>query len=220
MTYVAIQNHENATLNEDAQLRKEVTKEKVENGVKIADPFTVFDCSLVSDGAVFVVLAATEVAKKIGKENIIEIIGSGQAGDTLTIATKDSITGFKATQLAAKVAYEMAGVKPEDIDITEVHDCFTITQIINCEDLGFFKPGEAPRAILEGRTSRFSGDVAVNTSGGLKAKGHPIGATGLSQVFEIVTQLRGQAGKRQVPNVKIGLNQNLGGTAATCIVNR
>lgn len=219
MTAVAIQNHDNALLNDDAQLRKAVTKEKVESGFPIADPFTVYDCSLVSDGAAFLVLAATDVAQSLNQENIIEIIGSGQAGDNLTIAKKESLTGFKATKLAAEKAYKMAEVGPEDIDLAEVHDCFTITQIINCEDLGFFEPGKAPQGILEGKTAIDSGYVAINPSGGLKAKGHAIGATGISQIFEVVTQLRGDAGERQVKNAIIGMNHNIGGTAATCIVN-
>lgn len=219
MTKVAIQNHENAALNPDAQMQKEITKEKVENSMMIADPLTVFDCSLVSDGAVFVILAATNVAKEISSQKCIEIIGSGHAGDTLTAETKKSLTEFAATKLAAKQAYEMANITPKDIDLAEVHDCFTITQIINCEDLGFFEKGKAPKAILEGKTARANGEIAINPSGGLKAKGHPIGATGLSQIYEIVTQLRGEAGKRQVSNAKIGLTHNIGGTAATCVVN-
>lgn len=220
MTYVAMQNHENASLNPDAQMPKTITKEKVENSIMIADPLNLFDCSLVSDGAAFVVLCSTELAKKINNgKKIIEVIGSGHAGQPLSIAAKDSITEFAATKDAAADAYKQAGVTPADIDIAEVHDCFTITQIINCEDLGFFPKGKGPEAILAGKTAIKSGVVAVNSSGGLKAKGHPIGATGISQIYEVITQLRGDAGERQVPDAKIGLSHNIGGSAATCVVN-
>ena len=220
MTYVAIQNHANASLNPDAQMPKPVTKEKVESSMMIADPLTLFDCSLVSDGSAFVVVCSTDTAKKINNgKKIIEVIGSGHAGQPLSIAAKDSITEFAATKKAAADAYKQAGITPSDVDIAEVHDCFTITQIINCEDLGFFEKGKAPEAILNGETSIKTGVVAVNSSGGLKAKGHPIGATGISQIYEVITQLRGDAGERQVANAKIGLSHNIGGSAATCVVN-
>jgi len=219
MAAVAVQNHANGALNPDAQMQKEITLQKVYDGVKISDPLTVFDCSLVTDGSAFIVVAATEVAKKITKQKIIEIIGSGHAGDYITAAQKESLTTFAATINAAKEAYTMAKVTPQDIDLAEVHDCFTITQIINTEDLGFFPKGKGPEAVLTGKTARVGGVVAINPSGGLKAKGHPIGATGISQVFEVVKQLRGEAGPRQVPNAKIGLTHNIGGTAATCVVH-
>lgn len=217
MTACAIKNHKNATLNPDSQLKKIVTKEQIENGVKVADPFTVFDCSLVSDGSVFVVVCATEKAKELTTNKPIEIIGMGHAGDNLAIANRQSITSFIATKEAAKQAYAMAGLTPADIDLAEVHDCFTITEIIDCEDLGFFKKGEGAKAILEGKTEN-GGQIPVNVSGGLKAKGHPIGATGLSQIYEVVTQLRGDAGERQVKNAKVGLTHNIGGAASTCVV--
>lgn len=218
MAMCAVQNHENAVLNPDAQMQKQITIAQVKSGFPIADPLTVFDCSLVTDGSAFVVLAATDLAKIISKKRPIEVIGSGHAGDTLTAATKQSLTTLAATVRAAKDAYRMAEIKPSDVDLAEVHDCFTITQILNIEDLGFFEKGTGPQAVLAGKTAQ-DGLVAVNTSGGLKAKGHPIGATGLSQIYEIVTQLRGEAGPRQVKGADIGLNHNLGGTAATCVVN-
>lgn len=218
MAMCAVQNHANALLNPDAQMHKKISMEEVKNGFPVAYPLTVFDCSLVTDGAAFVVLAATEVAKKISHKRIVEVIGSGHAGDTLTIATKKSLTTLDATVNAATQAYKMAGIKPSDIDFAEVHDCFTITQILNIEDLGFFEKGQGGIAVLEGKTA-LDGKLPINTSGGLKAKGHPIGATGLSQVYEVVTQLRGEAGPRQVRKADIGLTHNLGGTAATCLVN-
>jgi acetyl-CoA C-acetyltransferase len=218
MAAVAVQNHHNATMNPDAQMKKEITIEKAINGFPVSDPFTVYDCSLITDGAAFVVLAASELVKE--KEGIkpIEVIGSGHAGDTLMLATKQKITEFNATKEAAKEAYAMAGIGPHDIDFAEVHDCFTITQIINTEDLGFFEKGKGGQAVLDGKTA-IGGEVAINPSGGLKAKGHPIGATGISQIYEVVLQLRNQAGERQVKNAKIGLSHNIGGTAATCCVH-
>lgn len=218
MTMCAVQNHENALLNPDAQMKKRITADDVRNGFPISSPLTVYDCSLVSDGAAFLVLAATDVAKSIAGGRAVEVIGSGHAGDTTTIATKGSITTFAATVRAKNDAFKMAGISPQDVNLAEVHDCFTITQILNIEDLGFFAKGEGPRAVLEGWTAR-DGKIAVNPSGGLKAKGHPIGATGVSQIFEVVTQLRGEAGERQVKNARIGLTHNLGGNAATCVVN-
>ncbi|SES87478.1 thiolase domain-containing protein [Anaerobranca gottschalkii] len=218
MAMVAVQNHDNALLNPNAQMHKKLTIEKVVTGFPVAYPFTVFDCSLITDGAVFTVLAATEVAEKLTQKPLVEIIGSGHAGDTLTLASKKIITEFPATIKAAKEAYEMANVKPEDIDFAEVHDCFTITQIIHTEDLGFFEKGKGGFAVEEGLTA-INGKIPINPSGGLKAKGHPIGATGLSQVYEAVTQLRGEAGERQVKNAEIGLTHNIGGTASTCCVH-
>jgi len=218
MGLCAVNAHHNASLNPDAQMPKEVTLEKVLSAPLIADPLSLFDCSLVTDGAAFVVLATTDIAKKLGKHRIVEVVGSGHAGDTLTLFTKKSITSFASAKNAAKQAYEQSGLKPSDIDLAEVHDCFTITQIINIEDLGFAEPGRGADAVAEGITS-IDGKKPINTSGGLKAKGHPIGATGISQIYEVVTQLRGDAGTRQIKKADIGLTHNLGGTAATCLVH-
>lgn len=218
MAMAAVQNHENALLNPNAQMQKRITVEDVYKGFPVASPLTVFDCSLITDGAAFIVLAATDVAQKLGLTRSIKVIGSGQASSALTLAGKKTITAFESTLRAADMAYKQAGVKPADIDLAEVHDCFTITQIINTEDLGFFAKGQGAKALAEGRTAR-DGDKPINTSGGLKAKGHPIGATGLSQIYEVVTQLRGEAGDRQIKKADIGLTQNLGGTAATCVIN-
>lgn len=218
MALCAVQNHENALLNPDAQLQKRITVEQVKNGVPIASPFTIFDCSLVSDGSAFVVLAATDVAKAVSRKRLVEVVGCGQAGDTLTLASKKSMTTFDATVLAAKQAYAQAGIRPSQIDLAEVHDCFTITQIINSEDLGFFAKGTGAYALAAGKTA-LHGEIPINVSGGLKAKGHPIGATGLCQIYEIVTQLRGEGGARQLKKADIGLTHNIGGTAATCVVS-
>lgn len=218
MALCAVQNHENALLNPDAQLQKRITVEQVKNGLPIADPLTIFDCSLVSDGAAFVVLAATDLAKTVAKKRLVEVVGCGQAGDTLSLASRASMTTFAATLQAAHQAYAMAGLSAAQIDLAEVHDCFTITQIINTEDLGFFAKGEGAHAVTAGKTAAV-GQIPINVSGGLKAKGHPIGATGLSQIYEIVTQLRGEGGARQLKRADIGLTHNIGGTAATCVVS-
>lgn len=218
MAMAAVQNHNNALLNPNAQMRKRITEDDVLNGFPVAYPLTVYDCSLITDGAAFIVLASTEAAERMGKNRLVEVAGSGHAGSCLTLSGKGSITTLEATVKAAKEAYQMAGVKPQDIHLAEVHDCFTITQIINTEDLGFFEKGKGARALAEGKTA-LDGQIPINTSGGLKAKGHPIGATGLSQIYEIVTQIRGQAGERQIKKAEIGLAHNLGGSAATCVVN-
>ncbi len=218
MAMCAVLNHENALLNPDAQMRKKITLEQVKGAMLIADPLTVYDCSLVTDGAAFVVLVSEDLAREVPGAKFVEVIGCGQAGDTLTITTKKNLTTMEATIRAADKAYNMAGIKPSDIDFAEVHDCFTITQIINIEDLGFFQKGKGGAAVLDGKTS-LDGKIPINPSGGLKAKGHPIGATGISQIFEIVIQIRGEAGKRQVKKAVTGLAHNLGGTAASCLVS-
>jgi acetyl-CoA acetyltransferase len=219
MAMCAVNAHANALVNPDAQMPKEVTLEKVLSADMIADPLSMFDCSLVTDGAAFVVLASSDVAKNLGtKHRIVDVAGSGHAGDALTLMGKKQFTGFAAAKKAVKEAYSQAGLGPEDIHLAEVHDCFTITQIINTEDLGFFEAGKGADAVAEGKTVR-TGSMPINTSGGLKAKGHPIGATGISQIFEIVTQIRADAGARQVKRADVGLTHNLGGTAGTCVVH-
>lgn len=218
MAMCAVNAHANASLNSDAQMPKTTTLEKALNSAPIADPLGLFDCSLVTDGAAFLVLAATEIAERLNRHRVVEVVGSGHAGDMLTLFAKKAITSFAATKAAAKQAYDQAGLKPADIDFAEVHDCFTITQIINTEDLGFFEAGHGADAVADGRTAR-DGEKPINVSGGLKAKGHPIGATGISQIYEVVTQLRGDAGERQLKKADIGLTHNLGGTAGSCLIN-
>lgn len=220
LAYIPVQSHANACKNPDAQMHKAIDVEKVLSAKQIASPFTIFDCSLVTDGAAFALLHATDNIPEESrrKHPPIEIIGSGHGGDYVSIAQKRSLTTFDATKLAAQEAYMMAGIKPEAVSLAEVHDCFSITQIINTEDLGFFDPGMGGWAAQDGKTA-ITGTLPINTSGGLKAKGHPIGATGLSQIFEVITQLRYDAGDRQVKHADIGLAHNLGGTAAVCTVH-
>lgn len=221
MAQVAVNAHDNALLNPHAQLHKRIDVDKVLGAPRIADPLGLFDCSLVTDGAAFLVLAADEVidSHSLGQNNRrVRITGSGHGGDALTLHGKKSQTSFGSTLQAAATAYAQSGRNANDIDLAEVHDCFTITQIINTEDLGFFETGQGGDAVAEGRTA-LHGDMPINTSGGLKAKGHPIGATGISQAIEVITQLRGAAGDRQVRKADVGLTHNLGGTAATCVIN-
>lgn len=218
MALCAVNAHKNAALNPHAQMPGEVALEKVLEARLIADPLGLYDCSLVTDGAAFVVLTTAEIAKRHPGHRLVEVVGSGHAGDTVTLFAKKAVTSFAATRAAAGQAYAQAGMQPSDIHFAEVHDCFTITQIINTEDLGFFPEGHGADAVADGSIAR-QGRMPINVSGGLKAKGHPIGATGLSQVYEIVTQLRGDAGARQLARADVGLAHNIGGTAATCVVN-
>ena len=219
MAMCAQNNHLNASLNPDAQMQKTFTLEKILSADLIADPLSLFDCSPMTDGAAYVVLAASDIAASISKKRVIDIIGSGHSGDFLTMATRKPITTFPATVLASGQAYKQAGLTAKDIDFAEVHDCFTITQIINIEDLGFAEKGKGGDAVAAGDILRDGGRIPINVSGGLKAKGHPVGATGISQIYEIVTQLRGEAGERQLKKCDIGLAQNLGGTASTAVVH-
>jgi len=218
MAICAINAHKNACLNPDAQMQKEVTLEKILASDMIADPLCLYDCSLVTDGAAFLVLAAGDIAEKVCRHRVVDIVGSGHAGDNLTLYTKKTITSFAATRAASEQAYSQAKLTPVDIDFAEVHDCFTITQIINTEDLGFFKHGKGADAVAEGVTA-IDGKIPINVSGGLKAKGHPIGATGISQIYEVVTQLRRDAGMRQLGKTDIGLAHNIGGTGGTALVH-
>ncbi len=184
----------------------------------IAWPLRLYDCAPITDGAACVLLVSSDLATNF-TDKPVSIAGTGQAtGRPLHDA--EELTSLSAAKIAAAQAYEMAGVTPDDIQVAEVHDCFTIAEIIATEDLGFFAPGEGPRAVDEGRTA-LTGDRPINTSGGLKAKGHPVGASGVSQVIEIFHQLRGETGPRQVqnPNLELGLTHNVGGTGGTCVVN-
>jgi acetyl-CoA C-acetyltransferase len=185
--------------------------------VMVAEPLNLFDCSLITDVAAAVVVCASDLAAK-HNEIPIDIIGHGQASDSFCMYMKEDITRFDATVAAGQRAYEMAKVKPDDIDVVEVHDCFTIAEIIAIEDLGFCKKGQGGPFSYEGMTA-IGGKIPVNTSGGLKSKGHPVGATGIAQVAELVLQLRGQAGPRQVQNAEIALSHNLGGSGASCVVH-
>jgi len=219
MAMIAVKNHHNGFLNPKAHMQKEVTLEKALSSRVIAWPLKLYDCSLISDGASCVILTKPEIARKY-TDTPIHIVGSGQGSDSIGIYERENFTSLTAAKFAAKQAYEMAGIENpmKEIDVAEVHDCFTIAEIIAYEDLGFCEPGEGGRLIEEGITT-LDGSLPVNTSGGLKAKGHPVGATGTAQAYEIYLQLTGQAEKRQVENAEVGLTHNVGGSGATAVVH-
>ncbi len=241
---IGIKNHYNASLNPHAHFDASIPdlmKRRAASAVKkglpephwademeflhdpkqnpvIAWPMRLFDCSTVCDGASCVLLVAEDIAKNF-TDKPIYVIGTGQASDYF-LAERDDLTSLRAAKLAAKEAYEMAGVGPQDIKIAEVHDCFTIAELLGMEDLGFYKPGEAVKAIREGE-NRLDGKMPINTDGGLKAKGHPIGASGTGMVVEIFKQMREEAGPRQVKkkDVDLGLTHNVGAHGSTVVIN-
>ncbi|HJZ10824.1 MAG TPA: thiolase domain-containing protein, partial [Acidobacteriota bacterium] len=189
----------------------------VNSPVLVAEPLNLYDCSLITDGAAALVICPSEMAAEYSKIPV-DIIGHGQASDLFCMYQKKDITSFEASMAAGRRAYEMARVSAADIDVVEVHDCFTIAEIVALEDLGFCPRGKGGPFSYEGMTA-IGGKIPVNTSGGLKTKGHPVGATGVAQVAELVVQLRGEAGPRQVSDAEIALAQNLGGSGASCVVH-
>jgi acetyl-CoA C-acetyltransferase/acetyl-CoA acyltransferase len=217
MAAVAVKNHANGAQNPKAQFRKEITVEKALSSPMVAFPFTLYDCCGTTDGASCVILASKDVARKY-TDAPVWVLGSGAASDHLAVHDRESLTRLDATTAAARAAYAQAGIAASDVGVAEVHDCFTIAEILAVEDLGFAKKGEGGRLAAEGVTAR-DGRLPTNPSGGLKAKGHPLGATGTAQVHEVFLQLRREAGNRQVPNPRIGLAHNVGGSGATCAVH-
>ncbi|MGB9667321.1 MAG: thiolase domain-containing protein [Thermosulfidibacteraceae bacterium] len=217
LAHVAVKNHEHGSKNPNAQFRMKITVDTVLNSTLVADPLRLMDCSPVTDGAACVVLAPVEIAKKLGKP-VVKVIGSGAATSAIALAQRDDIAWLDVVEAAAKRAYDMAKITPKDIDLVELHDCFTIAEVCVLEALGFYEPGGAINAAYNGDTY-IGGKLPVNTSGGLKAKGHPVGATGVAQIVEIVEQLRGNAGERQVKGAKRGLAQNMGGSGASSVVH-
>lgn len=240
---VSIKNHQNGALNEKAQFGQtisQIMEGKEQRAIKkgrpvptwetetdflsdpkgnpnIAWPMTLFDCSPVSDGAAALLLVAEDLAEEFS-DSPIYIIGTGQASDG-ALAERDTLANVPAAQEAGRQAYAMAGLTPDDIDFAEVHDCFTIAEIMATEDLGFFPEGEGWKAVMAGKTAR-DGEKPINTSGGLKSKGHPVGASGVAQVIEVWKQLHGIAGERQLPgHPKIALTHNVGGSGQTCTVH-
>jgi acetyl-CoA C-acetyltransferase len=216
LAMVAIKNHENAMKNPYAHIHQTVSMEgilhrpeSIVNNPPVAEPLRMFDCCPVSDGGAALVLASEEVARKISKP-AIKIAGFGQATDTHTVHEREDPTELKAVRAAAKQAFDMAGLAPKDIDVAELHDAFTILEIAESEETGFFKKGTGHIALEKGETS-LGGRLPINPSGGLKARGHPVGATGVAQLAEIVWQLRGEAGERQVKDARAGFTCNFGG---------
>ncbi|RKX25870.1 MAG: thiolase domain-containing protein [Candidatus Zixiibacteriota bacterium] len=219
LTAVSVKNHFNGSMNPVAQYPFKVKPETVENSVMIADPLHILDCSPITDGAAAVILTTEEIAKKLGKP-YIKVLGSGAATDTIQIAQRADITTFKASTLATERAFKMAGKTIKDVQFAEIHDCFTIAELVVLESIGKYEPGKAGPATLAGETA-LDGKFPVNTSGGLKSKGHPVGATGIAQIVEIYKQLTGQAeGDRQLKsNPKIGMTQNMGGSGGSSVVH-
>lgn len=214
---VAVKNHANGALNPYAQYQRKITLEQAVNATPVAYPLGLLDCSPVTDGAASIVLCALDKAKDY-TDKPVKIIGAGQGSDTLALHGRRDICTLDATVHAANMAYKQANLKPKDIDVAEVHDCFTIAEICAIEDLGFVKKGEGGKAI-DNKITTIDGSIPVNTSGGLKAKGHPVGATGVAQIIEIVLQLQGRAEKRQLKEANIGLAHNVGGSGATSTVH-
>ncbi len=214
---VAVKNHHNGCMNPISQYQMEITVEKVMRSPLVADPLRVLDCSPITDGAAALVLAPTEEAQKYS-DAPIKILATAQASDTLALHDRRDITTLDASVYAAKKAFGQARLEPKDVDFAEVHDAFTIGEIVAIEDLGFVEKGEGGRAAEEGLTW-IGGKIPINTSGGLKACGHPVGATGIKQAYEMVLQLRGEAGKRQVEGAEVGLTHNVGGCGGTALVH-
>jgi len=216
MAHVAVKNHRHGALNPKAQFQKEITLEQVMKSAKVADPLKLYDCCPFTDGGAALVVVSEEVARKSRKP--VWILSSAAASDSMFLHDKKDLSRVLATERAAQAAYRQSGRGPQDVDVVELHDCFTIAEIVATEGLGFFEPGTGGIAAEKGWTS-LGGKLPVNPSGGLKAKGHPIGATGAAQVAEIVTQLRREAGPRQVDGAKVGLVHTLGGNTATVLVS-
>lgn len=224
LAMVAVKNQNNALLNPNAHLHQEISlagildsPEAFTNNPWVAEPIRFFDCCPVSDGGAALILASKEVAQASGRP-MIRISGIGQATDTLAVHERDEPTDLMAVRRAAQQAYDMAGIKPKDVDVAELHDAFTILEIAESEEVGFFEKGKGHIALEKGETA-IGGKIPINPSGGLKGKGHPVGATGVAQVHEIVTQLRGDAGERQVKKARTGLACNFGGFGNNVIVS-
>lgn len=217
LAMVSVLNHKNGARNPLAQFPMEVTVDQVLNSSKVADPLRLLDCSPITDGAAAVILCPAEDASKY-TDTPVYVKASAQASGTIGLHERRDITTIDATVFAARKAYGMADLKPKDIDVVEVHDCFSINGLLAIEDLGFVEKGKGGPAVEEGITE-LDGQIPVNPSGGLKSRGHPLGATGIAQTAEIVWQLRGEADKRQVEGVEIGMTHNIGGTGGTAVVH-
>ncbi len=214
---VAVKNHHNGSLNPHAQYPFKVTRDQVMNSTMVSDPIRLLHCSPITDGAAAVLLAPVEIAKKLKKPYAV-ITGIGHATDTIALAQRDDLAKLQVVETAAQRALKMAGKTIKDIDFAEVHDCFTIAEILVMEALGIVEPGQGGPAVMNGLTA-LDGKFPINPSGGLKSKGHPVGATGVAQICEAVSQLRGEAGKRQLKRAKTALTQNMGGSGASSVIH-
>lgn len=215
MAMVSVNNHRNGLHNERAQFRFEIDVQKVLSSPMIADPLTLLDCSPLTDGAAAVILASEEFARRI--ESPVWVLSTSQASDTVALHDRKSMTSLNATKVAASDAYKETGLKPGDMDLIEVHDCFSINEIIALEDLGFCDKGKGGPFVEQGNITR-EGAIPTNTTGGLKSVGHPVGATGIRQVADLTMQLRGQYGPLQIKGATKGMALNIGGSGATSVV--
>jgi acetyl-CoA acetyltransferase len=214
---VAVKNHANGALNPKAQFQKAITAEAAAKAPEVAAPLRLFDCCSTTDGAAAAILVRGDLARQF-TDTPLWVKGSGAASDLLAIHDRPTLTTLPATRTAAKQAFAQADLQAKDVHVAEVHDCFTIAELLAIEDLGFAPKGQGGPFTASGATAR-GGRIAVNTSGGLKAKGHPLGATGVGQICELFEQLRGQAGPRQHSGADVGLAHNVGGSGATCTVH-
>ncbi|MFB6094969.1 MAG: thiolase domain-containing protein [Halodesulfurarchaeum sp.] len=217
LSRVAVKNHGNGATNPKAHLGFGCSLEDAMSSPTVADPLNLYDCCPTSDGASAVILAAESVARDL-TDHPIRIAGSGQASSPVGLYDRKTLTGIPASRRAAEQAYDTAGIEPGELDFAEVHDCFSIAEIMAYEDLGFVEKGEGGKFLERGATEP-DGEQPVNLSGGLKSKGHPIGATGTGQVVEVFAQLRGEAGERQVEGLERGLTHNVGGSGGSAAVH-
>jgi acetyl-CoA C-acetyltransferase len=217
LSQVSVKNHYNGSMNPHAQFPFKVTLDQVMNSTMVADPVRLLHCSPITDGGAAVLLVPVEVAKKMNKPYAV-ITGIGHATDTIALCQRKDLSKLDVVEAAAQRALKMAGKTIRDIDFAEVHDCFTIAEIMVMEALGMVEPGQGGPATMNGLTA-LDGDFPINPSGGLKSKGHPVGATGVAQVVESVSQLRGEAGQRQIKNARTALTQNMGGSGASSIIH-
>lgn len=216
MAAVAVKNHHYGTKNPNAMFQKEITAEKALASRIVASPLTLYDCCANADGAACMIVTNEETAKKA--ETPIWMAGLGSASAPMSVLRREKLSEIPSAIDAARNAYKMAGIEPKDVDVADVHDCFTIAEILAYEDLGFCEKGGGGKMIEEGET-HIGGRIPVNVDGGLKSKGHPVGATGVSMAVEAVKQLRGEAGERQVDGAEIALMHNVGGIGQYCFVN-
>jgi acetyl-CoA C-acetyltransferase len=217
LAWVAVKNHRHGAMNPKAQFRREVDLEQVMTSTMVAAPLRLLHCSPVSDGAAAVILCPLDRAKQY-TDRPVKIIGSGLATGPMALADRRDPAFLDAVALAAERAFGMAKVTPQDVNVAEVHDCFSIAEICSIEALGLVGRGQGAKAAVSGCTA-LGGQIPVNTSGGLKSKGHPVGATGIAQAIEIVEQLRGESGDRQVEGAHVGMTQNMGGSGASSVVH-
>jgi acetyl-CoA C-acetyltransferase len=217
LAMVAVKNHLNGSMNPLAQYQFKITVDAVLDSVLVADPLRILDCSPITDGAAALVLCPADMARRFQKP-LVKITASAMATDSIALSQRREIAWIESAYQASKKAYEMAGKRPQDMNVIEVHDCFTIAEIMVMEAIGLVEKGQGGPAVEAGLTA-LGGKFPVNTSGGLKSKGHPVGATGVAQAIEIVEQLRGEAGPRQVKDARLGMTQNMGGSGGTSIVH-